>query len=312
MEANLADRRVGARGCQANATVTVAFALITLVEIWCSTGSSFAKAVAQMGGAALRVCWPPPRPGRKKARRGRKAAVGRPLDQETPPSEAPKLKAGSKPKVWFLNLDWESHRAALLAFLRVLKPAPRTRSLHIHTSPPCHMFANPQRLNIGRGIFNWDNHATALVRLRFARSIHRILRGRRKALTCTCVSSHEQSLRSSVDLVKDYDPDSDFPWAVGKRMRRVPVNGCMVGRVSDAGLPVYKGWDFECDSVTFLKGLKSFHCAGGHQHHPTIWSREEREDPQSALPQLSTRSLENYTPYLGCLLAASSSARTSR
>ncbi len=66
-----------------------------------------------MGGAALRVCWPPPRPGRKKVRRGRKAAVGRPLDQETPPSEAPKLKAGSKPKVWFLNLDWESHRASI-------------------------------------------------------------------------------------------------------------------------------------------------------------------------------------------------------
>ena len=222
------------------------------------------------------------------------------------PPPKPKIGATGRRRVWYLNIDWQMHRQALLDEMSRIAPAPGTTSVAVHTSPECRMTSTCQRIGIARGCFNHIDHATAMQRLRFMRTLHAAWR-RRRAMTGTRgASMHEQPPCATCDHFKKYNEKTDWPWAVALTCPRVTVNACMVGLLSEAGLPIYKGWRFESDSHNILLALKDFRCSRDHQHAVSKLNCRDlgtKRRARKECPVINIKPLEKYPLALGSLLA---------
>ena len=281
---------------------------LTCIEVCVSPSSVYARQVHRNGGAAMRVLWPPPRHQREPLRRTAEAAGLLEANRRQRPGKAPKLQPRKRIGHWHLNMDWESHQKALLKYLRKLEPAKGTAGVAFHTSPMCRMFCHVQRLARATGNFDADGHAVAVERLRCMRACQRTIRDAAKRKKFICVRSHEQPPMATVDFDKAYDPQQDWPYAIGSQAPRQLVNGCMVGARSGS-LPVWKGWTFECDHEVFAAALGGFKCDRQHQHAVSTLNTKRRRiavagaKSRSAATRLfKIGDFEKYPLLLGCLL----------
>jgi hypothetical protein len=286
---------------------------VTLFEVCCSTHSSFAKAVLKAGGAAIRVTWPPvdripehlrrfvhhPLPSRAIQevflRRYRRVA---------PSSDH----MNNRDRSWAINVDWPIHQRRLLQHVLAFRPARGTVSVVLHTSPKCNMFSCAQMLNVTTGRYNQHNHKVAMARLRFMRRLHAAWRRRRRLARIRGISLHEQPPKAKVDLrAASTSKGKLWPWAIGKRTRRSTVNGCVLGVKGETGLPLYKGWTFECDAPHVHRALRGFACSHDHVHERTILNDGLKAgDSPARIPRrqlMDVGALERYPNSLGSLLA---------
>lgn len=302
------NRKLGKRGRPAKSaadTVTLKLNVITLVEVWASRRSAFAEAVRRLGGASLRISWPPPPTKRGNALGKKRNVRGQQLTKEEPaPPQPPPLQRGCA-RIWYLNLELRSHQQVLEDFVYRIQPVSETNGVHIHTSPMCYPFSHPQHLSLARGVDNSHEHAAGVRRLCFARRLHRVHKSRSLTETGSRTASHEQPERSSVDFTRrPYIAQRDFPWALGACETRSVVRGCAAGLTSIVNgkkLAIKKAWVFESDSSPLHMALSPFRwCSGDHVHAQTIPSKPEVGQPQSA--RTSTKGNENYPFFLGCAL----------
>ena len=303
-------RNPGSRGRPARSKANekpLKLEVVTLVEVWTSLSSSWAEAVRRLGGASLRITWPPPcKSGRS---RGQKRDFrDKLLRSETlapdPPPPAPILMCG-RVKTWYLNLELASHQEALEKYVHDMKPAQGTNGVHIHTSPMCYPFSHPQHLNLARGVDISEHHAAGVRRLDFARRVHRAHEHRAKSAVGKWTRSHEQPERSSVDFSRrPYNALRDFPWALGELETRSLVRGCAAGLaacVDGTQLPVYKAWVFESDNEALHMALRPLRwCRRDHSHAQTIPGRVE--EGQAPVARASVKASEKYPFFLGCVL----------
>ena len=144
----------------------------TTVEVWAGTRSTFTRESYELGNAAVRVVAPS---AHMRARPG-----GAPWNLEL-----------GRAYTWPLDLQKPAHAKKLMEYVRKVKPAPGSNSMHLHTSPPCGTFSPVQRIVKGRGGKPRTPWPIALQRLEFARRLHRAWS--RRASPGRLSSSHEQA-----------------------------------------------------------------------------------------------------------------------
>ena len=149
----------------------------TTIEVWAGTRSTLTRESYELGNAAVRVVAPS---AHMRAR----------------PGCAPwNLRLG-RTYTWPLDLEKPAHAKKLMEYIREVKPAPGSKSMHLHTSPPCSTFSPVQRIVKGKGGKPRTPWPIALQRLKFARRLHRAWS--RRAFPGRVTSSHEQAKNCSI------------------------------------------------------------------------------------------------------------------
>ena len=285
---------------------------LTCIEVCCGSNSWLASHINRSGGHSMRILWPPPcnkgrhgDPRRMSAEQKARTEARRRAKPRKPP---PLHSKGRRPRNWYLNMQWETHQKAFLHYCRKLKPVKGTAGLLFHTSPMCRMFAAPQRLAHSKGNFNNEEHEIALQTLGAIRKAHRAVRNASKRFRYVLVPTHEQPPAATVDVTKPYDRQADWPWAIAPGTQRTTVNGCMVG-VRSGGLPVFKGWVFECPHTIFASALGTFMCDRTHEHAQSKLNTKRKHTPAAhgharaaAEPGFSVKDFEQYPGLLAMLL----------
>ena len=305
---------------------------ITLIEVCCSRTSKFARSVQRLGGAAIRVTWPPCSDRAKDWQR-------RWINEWRPKEDIQRrfLKASGiergptgwstrdcpysgcwRHRTWFLNIDWPVHKRALLERIQKISAVPPSTVAVLHTSPECRMFSCTQAINVARGCYSTTDHRRAMARLAYIRKLHAVWQLPRPRKRGRRISLHEQPPAARVDWGRKkksraarrgvVDP---WPWAVGQHCPRSNVNACMVGVRGKCGRPVYKGWTFECNEPLFHRALHGFSCSRNHVHAKTklaVSKSSVRTSSSSKITQLKT--LENYPNALATLLTLSCGLRS--
>jgi hypothetical protein len=248
----------------------------TTIEVWAGTRSTFTRESYELGNAAVRIVAPS---AHLKAR----------------PGGAPWKLALGRVYTWPLDLQNPAHFKKLLEYIRQVEPARGSKSMHLHTSPPCGTFSKVQRIVRGRGGKPRTPRPIALQRLDSARRLHRAWS--RRAFPGRSSRSHEQSEGCTTHPRWRKRGPEDFPWALGPKSSRVNGYGCAAGLVdSESDLAIRKPWTFESDHEPLLATLRLFSgCSGGHEHCMTLSEAGRRG--------CGTRITEAYPTTLGALLA---------
>ena len=167
---------------------------IALIEVCCSQDSSFSAAVAQRGGAALRIVAP--------------------RAEQTLLLEPPVMRVGEAVN-WELDLLDVVSQKRLLNYIRTLHSVPGTTKFHLHSSPPCTAFT---RLNRGcnkervkkDGSRRWAKMGSLLT---FTRVLHAAFK-KSSNISKDSTASHEQAAGCSTKRA------GAFPWALSPKAQR--------------------------------------------------------------------------------------------
>ena len=182
------------------------------------------------------------------------------------PGGAPWKLALGRTYTWPLDVQNPVHFKKLLEYVKQVEPARGSKSMHLHTSPPCSTFSKVQRIVRGKGGKPRTPRPIALQRLASARRLHRAWS--RRTFSVQSSRSHEQSEGCTTHPRLRKRGPEDFPWALGPKSSRVNVYGCAAGLVDpDSNLAIRKPWTFESDHEPLLATLRLFsRCSGGHEH----------------------------------------------